>query len=138
MTSHCPRRILPPGGTRKRKEREAVCFPSAPPAATPTTTAYSAHAKEAGEVKPMSSNRLLAGYMAHEFLTRGTLFGQKFDPGGAESVPWAGSSSSASAQSSMIRKENNGFAEMASIVKSDGTHIPGVVNPSQLSRWMKT
>ena len=65
-------------------------------------------------------NYLLAGYMAHEFLTRGTLFGQKFVPAEDE----AGSSAKSQAE------------EVASIVS--GTHIPGVVNPSQLSKWMET
>ncbi|KAK4266179.1 hypothetical protein QN277_027139 [Acacia crassicarpa] len=141
MTGHRPRKILPPGGTRKRKKREAPCLPlplpSGPPAATPTTPAYSANAREAGEAKPMSWNRLLAGYMAHEFLTRGTLFGQKFDSGGSAAVHSATSSSPASAAPAMIRKEDNNRAEMASIVKSDETHIPGIVNPSQLARWMQ-
>ncbi|XP_028769589.1 uncharacterized protein LOC114727043 [Neltuma alba] len=136
MTSHCPRRILPPGGTRKRKEREAPRSPSGPPPAAPTATAYSANSGEAEEGKPITSNRLLAGYMAHEFLTRGTLFGQKFESGGAEAVPSATPSSSAWAQPS-IRKEDSSHAKMASIVQSDGTHIPGVVNPSQLARWMQ-
>ncbi|KAK1559387.1 hypothetical protein Q3G72_013908 [Acer saccharum] len=37
--------------------------------------------------KPDSSNQLLAGYMAHEYLTKATLFGQPFDPAQAQAVP---------------------------------------------------
>lgn len=136
MMNHHPRRILPPGGTRKRKEREGLglCFSPGPP--PPTTTAYSAPAVEAGNV--MSQNRLLASYMAHEFLTKGTLFGQKFEPAGAEALALSTSNSAAPAQPmSVMRKEHHSYAEVASIVKSDGTHIPGIVNPTQLSRWMQ-
>lgn len=137
MMSHHPRRILPPGGTRKRKERESLGLSFSgppPPLATPSSAAAAAEAREV-----MSSNRLLAGYMAHEFLTKGTLFGQKLDPARAEAVPLVSSTSSASApaQPSIRKKEHHSYTEVASIVKSDGTHIPGVVNPTQLSRWIQ-
>ncbi|KAF7837443.1 embryo sac development arrest protein [Senna tora] len=141
MMSHHTRRILPPGATRKRKEREAVGLsfsgpPLPSPSVPPRTTASSAAAAattEAGE--PLSSNRLLAGYMAHEFLTKGTLFGQKFEAAGSEAVPLAGSASAS--QASSRKKEHERYNEVASLVKSDGAYIPGIVNPSQLCRWIK-
>ncbi|KAK7858937.1 hypothetical protein CFP56_009642 [Quercus suber] len=69
--SYHSRRILTPGASRKRKERGFIFFKTAPAPAP-------VQASKPSELK--SSNRLLAGYMAYEFLTRGTLLGQKFDP----------------------------------------------------------
>ncbi|XP_004495353.1 uncharacterized protein [Cicer arietinum] len=124
MMSHHPRRMLPPGNTRKRKHSEAD---------KPAT--------------PTSSNRLLAGYLAHEFLTKGTLFGEKFGPD-SESLVGSGEQirsqlySRAEASESeltrpFVRKEQESYSEVASIMKTDGTHIKGIVNPTQLSRWIR-
>jgi hypothetical protein len=127
-----PRRILTPGASRKRKERESK-KPSADPAAAPTP------ALKPGE--PLSSNRLLAGYMAYEFLTKRTLFGQEFDPDRASAEPPA--SSSAESKRSKpeaelsVKKEHHSYAEVASVLKTDGAYIPGIVNPTQLARWIQ-
>lgn len=134
--SYHARRILTPGAARKRKEREAALYSSAKPAAP-------APASKAGE--PGSSNRLLAGFMAYEYLTKGTLFGQKFDPARAEAVPLSSSSSSSAewkrskpeAEAPSLKKEHLSYAEVASILKTDGAHIPGIVNPTQLARWIQ-
>lgn len=74
---------------------------------------------------PPAGNRLLAGYLAHEFLTSGTLFGQVWDP-------------SRSAQP--VRKSEPAvvYADVAVLLKGDGAHIPGVVNPTQLARWLQS
>lgn len=94
--------------------------------------------------QPVLSNRLLAGYMAYEFLTKGTLFGQKFDPGRAEAVPVVAaepkrgrlSQPGKEAEPSGKPKPQS-YAEVANLMKSDGVHIPGVVNPTQLARWIQ-
>lgn len=94
--------------------------------------------------EPQTSNRLLAGYMAYEFLTKGTLFGQKFDPGRAEAMPVniaepkrnRPSQPSKEAEPSGKPKPQS-YAEVANLMKSDGVHIPGVVNPTQLARWIQ-
>lgn len=109
--SYNGRRILTPGASKKRKERET-------------------QGSKGGE--PVCSNRLLAGYMAYEFLTKGTLLGQKFDPARAQAVPVAGSSAEPS-----VKKEHQNYAEVASILKTDRTHIAGIVNPMQLARWIQ-
>ncbi|OMO95269.1 hypothetical protein CCACVL1_05462 [Corchorus capsularis] len=134
--SHHPRRILTPGISRKRKEREAFySFKQSTPVQT------SVYAGPRSTPPPNCSNRLLAGYMAHEFLTRGTLFGQKFDPARAEAIPLIGSlGESRKAKPGTepyLKKEGQGYAEVASILKDDGTHIPGIVNPTQLARWIQ-
>uniref|UniRef100_A0A2P2N856 Uncharacterized protein n=1 Tax=Rhizophora mucronata TaxID=61149 RepID=A0A2P2N856_RHIMU len=78
--------------------------------------------------------------MAYEFLTKGTLFGQKFDPDRAETVPLsAGGASSRGKQEAETgsKKEHRSYAEVASILKTQGAHIPGIFNPSQLASWIQ-
>ncbi|KAI3469796.1 hypothetical protein Pfo_026459 [Paulownia fortunei] len=150
------RRILTPGASRKRKEREVFfSSTSSKPLVSPTAVsravsgAYTATTSSKGaEQQPLSSNRLLAGYMAYEFLTKGTLFGQKFDPARAEAVPVNSADSKRNRQSqSQVqpsteaepsgKSKPQSYAEVANLLKSDGAHIPGVVNPTQLARWIQ-
>ncbi|KAK0608689.1 hypothetical protein LWI29_034480 [Acer saccharum] len=131
--SHHPRRILTPQASRKRKEREAFYpYKLSASAHAQAQAAANTTASKAGKPNPVCSNGLLAGYMAYEFLTKGTLMGEKYDPARAEAVPVSGSSAEPS-----VKKEHKSYAEVASILKSDGAHIPGIVNPTQLSRWIK-
>lgn len=111
---------LSAGPSRKRKE--------------PTVLA----ALKAGH-SPVSSNRLLAGYMAYEFLTKGTLLGRKFDPARAEAeIQWKKPKLEV-APPEIVKKEHQiqSYAEVANLLKTNGTHISGVVNPSQLVRWLQ-
>ncbi|XP_074573653.1 uncharacterized protein LOC141830072 [Curcuma longa] len=102
------------GATRKRKERE------------PSDGA------ELAEPAKGCDNRLLAGFLAHEFLTRGTLFGRRWDP--ARSAP-----------PEPDRKEEEEkdvgppvrYAEASHLVMRGGAHVAGVVNPTQLGRWLQ-
>ncbi|KAI5348133.1 PREDICTED: embryo sac development arrest [Prunus dulcis] len=138
------RRIVPPGASRKRKERQANASSNgfkqpAPKAPTPSQTT----------APTLSSNRLLAGYMAYEYLTKGTLFGQKFDPARAEAVPLMSSSAEprrgkpveagkvGAGSGSGVGAAQERYAEVASMLKTDGAHIPGIVNPTQLAKWIQ-
>lgn len=148
--SYHSRRLLTPGASRKRKEMEAhhpstlvkplVSLTSVPRSVSGATTSSS----KGAEPQPVLSNRLLAGYMAYEFLTKGTLFGQKFDPGRAEAMPVV-SAEPKRGRLGQPGKEGEpsgkpkpqSYAEVANLMKSDGVHIPGVVNPTQLARWIQ-
>lgn len=81
-----------------------------------------------------SSNKLLAGYMAYEFLTKGTLLGQKFENQNLKQ-------SGMEAETEKWRKGKESYKEITSLMmmKSDGggIHIPGIVNPTQLGRWIQ-
>lgn len=137
--SYHPRRILTPGASRKRKEREALYAIKS--SAAPASALAAAPTPSPKPSEPLSSNRMLAGYMAYEFLTKGTLFGQKFDPARASAEPLA-SSSAESKRSKLeaepsVKKEHQSYAEVASVLKTDGAHIPGIVNPTQLARWIQ-
>ncbi|KAK3414828.1 hypothetical protein EUGRSUZ_H00138 [Eucalyptus grandis] len=170
--SYHPRRILPPGETRKRKEREAFYsaapgavaktttprpFPRPPPVPVPAPAPAPAPAKAAGKAKPAEEkgdNRLLAGYMALEFLTKGTLFGQRVNPARLEAAPVSvygrpaepkRAKPGAEPSHKKKKKEEHGgkgkeehasYADVAGILKSEGAHLPGIVNPTQLARWI--
>ncbi|KAF8401953.1 hypothetical protein HHK36_012904 [Tetracentron sinense] len=136
MSNH-PRRVLTPWASRKRKEREGF---DTPKPSTPTTSPKAA--------EPFSSNGLLAGYLAHEFLSQGTLFGQKWDPARAEAVPLSAAEpkrvnlsqrekAEPSTRGTPSLVKNHSYTEVASLLKTNGAHIPGVVNPTQLARWLQ-
>lgn len=105
--------------------------------------------KERAEPAP---NWLLAGYLAHEFLSRGTLFGQQWDParGEAVHVPLPHSSdpkvkklklkpspSPVRADESSAPTKPQAYADVAHLLKNGGAHIPGIVNPTQLVEWLQ-
>ncbi|XP_047336718.1 uncharacterized protein LOC124940263 [Impatiens glandulifera] len=121
-----PRRFLNPHhASRKRKERESVL--QIKPLA-PSGSKLAGVGVESGDC----SNRILAGYMAHEFLTNGTLLGQKWDPARAEAVPL---SSRGLAQK--LRENRQSYADVARLLKGGETQVAGVVNPTQLARWIQ-
>ncbi|KAK8623809.1 hypothetical protein V6N13_065172 [Hibiscus sabdariffa] len=130
-----PRRILTPGISRKRKEREP--FYSFKPSIPVQSSVFTN--QKSPPPSPNCSNRVLAGYMAHEFLTKGTLLGQKFEPAQAELVPVTGPlADSREVRADTEPKEGSrSYAEVASILKDGGAHIPGIVNPAQLARWVR-
>ncbi|XP_047951700.1 uncharacterized protein LOC125197047 [Salvia hispanica] len=138
MSSYPARRILTPGASRKRKETEAALVPltSVSRAVSGATTS-----SKGSEPQPVASNRLLAGYMAYEFLTKGTLFGQKFDPGRAEAMPVNVAEPKRNRHGKeaepMVKPKPESYAEVANIIRSDAVHIQGVVNPTQLARWIQ-
>ncbi|KAJ6890412.1 hypothetical protein NC651_024041 [Populus alba x Populus x berolinensis] len=103
--SYHSRRTLTPGASKKRKEREALSYSMKP---------KSASAQPVSNLdEPISSNRLLAGYMAYEFLTEGTLLGQKFDPARAEVMSLAGGSVECSKRGEPgKKKEHKSYAEV--------------------------
>ncbi|CAI9776681.1 unnamed protein product [Fraxinus pennsylvanica] len=96
--------------------------------------------------QPASSNTntLLAGYLANEFLTKGTLLGQPWDPAPAEAVPLSVvSTDHKPSPSQKMGSEPQGkaeneedsyqrYVEVSHLLKSDGAQIPGVFNPIQL------
>ncbi|XP_076893455.1 uncharacterized protein LOC143545440 [Bidens hawaiensis] len=76
---------------------------------------------------PPSSSKLLAGYMAHEFRTRGTVLGRRFD---GEKVGPVTESSYKEVTNLMMLASNSNDGAGACV-------LPGVVNPTQLARWIQ-
>ncbi|KAK7391706.1 hypothetical protein VNO78_20125 [Psophocarpus tetragonolobus] len=130
MMSQHPRRKLPRGNSKNSNKSEAD-KPAGPKGA-----------------EPAASNGLLAGYLAHEFLTKGTLLGRKIDlesricgsssaeakrskPNSQAIVSVSGVETKPSAV-----KEQDSYEEVAKLLKTKGTHIKGIVNPTQLSNWI--
>ncbi|XP_065029191.1 uncharacterized protein LOC135652283 [Musa acuminata AAA Group] len=120
-----------PGVLGKRKDREPSDSTRTQSLSKPEP--HLPDAATAARPTPVGDNRLLAGLLAQEFLTRGTLFGKRWGggtgsdparpPGGTEEGP--------------ARPDRLGYAEVSYLLKSDAAHIPGVVNPTQLARWLQ-
>ncbi|CAM0944951.1 unnamed protein product [Alopecurus aequalis] len=101
----------------KRKERELQAQlqqqgPAAPAAAKAELS------KPGG-----NNNKLLAGNLAHEFLTHGTLLGRRIEPTRQPARPEP--------------EPKRRHAEVSWLLMANGAHIPGVVNPTQLARWLQ-
>ncbi|XP_019180209.1 PREDICTED: uncharacterized protein LOC109175400 [Ipomoea nil] len=132
--SHYSRRIVTAGAYRKRKEREETFYPSQPSSPVMDTTSSK-------QADPVSSTRLLAGYMAHEFITKGTLLGQEFDPARVEAVPVNRTSEPRRGKPGQGHgnglEPSQSYAEVASLLNGDGARIVGIVNPTQLGRWIQ-
>lgn len=84
--------------------------------------------------------------MAYEFITRGTLLGQECN----SAVPRVAEPKramkpvEAGADEPMKEEDKKGgdaaqdsYVEVASILTTEGAHIPGIVNPTQLARWIQ-
>ncbi|KAF9608160.1 hypothetical protein IFM89_007546 [Coptis chinensis] len=152
--------IFPLGMSRKRKEREIMGpkmdskaglktgfdgfkrpsskYPKPKPVSTSTS---SSSAKQLEELKSGVNNKLLAGYMATEFLGNGTFLGGKYDPARAEAAPVSakgrGVEKKGAEANKPSLKKHQSYAEVANLLKSDGTHIPGIFNPTHLARWLQ-
>ncbi|CAK9162192.1 unnamed protein product [Ilex paraguariensis] len=150
MLNH-PRRHLTSVPSNKRKDRDGLdavkplttsklAKPSVHRADKPTTPRPS---------QPDMNNQLLAGYLAHEFLTKGTLFGEPWDPARAEAVPvstdsaefrkqkYSQKADEASVKSNAGVEKYQRYVEVADLLKGNGAHLPGIINPTHLSRFMK-
>ncbi|CAI0436906.1 unnamed protein product [Linum tenue] len=123
--------MLPPGESRKRKDRESTpaFYPAAKPSPPPSTMPNTSS----------NNNGLLAGYFAYEFLTRGTILGEKFDPAKSTDAAVKGGAVPAAEEGRKKNKEDEekSYAEVASLLKTERAHIPGIVNPTQLARWIR-
>lgn len=144
-----PRRVLM---TEKRKERDGVIssvvkspesavtkFPSPPNLTPPTVNSISKKTLTVAE--SVGSNQLiLAGYLSQEFLTNGTLFGEQWNPARAQAGPPEPKKVKPNhavepfEESEPKRKR---YMEVANLLRADGTHMPGIVNPAQLARFLK-
>ncbi|KAI3743077.1 hypothetical protein L1987_60780 [Smallanthus sonchifolius] len=88
MNEQRPYGILPPEASRlKRKDREPL-LPAKRPPPSSTIPVYATTKTSTGSksIEITSSNKLLAGYMAYEFLTKGTLLWRKFDAARSETA----------------------------------------------------
>ncbi|KAJ1295221.1 hypothetical protein BS78_01G207700 [Paspalum vaginatum] len=90
------------GSATKRKERDAA-------------------APAAGPSDPAGGNMLLAGLLAHEFLSSGTVLGERRRAGPGPGPATGGGASR--------------YEAVAVLVQRGAARVPGVVNPAQLAAW---
>ncbi|KAL2470524.1 hypothetical protein Adt_38660 [Abeliophyllum distichum] len=150
MMHHSRRQVFP---SNKRKERDDGPNVLKKPSTVTTKTLAKPSLHRTAATKPFdhptSNNTLLAGYLAHEFLKKGTLFGQPWDPARAEAFPQSAASINQKPSPSQImgsepqgkaEKEDENdqrYVEVSHLLKSDGAHISGVFNPTQLARFIQ-
>ncbi|KAI3697140.1 hypothetical protein L6452_29925 [Arctium lappa] len=159
--------MMNPSASRlKRKDRESI-FPAkrsplapppplapAPPPPHPqkfgrATVTSSTGITASKGMEVTSSNKLLAGYMAYEFLTKGTVLGQKFEScvknqnqNLYQNQKQKQSGIEAGETEKWRKEKESSYKEITSLMmmKSDhggGIHVPGIVNPTQLDRWIQ-
>ncbi|XP_050251798.1 uncharacterized protein LOC126698536 [Quercus robur] len=164
-----PRRVLTPNGTttttssattinnnkRKEREKEKEVFNAATITKIPKTATARAGGRIGLAELVFSSNRILAGYLAHEFLTRGTLFGQQWDPTSTnqneavskkaeeEKIPKPSGEAEGQVeeeegddQQQRQQQEKERYVELANLLKTGGAHLAGIVNPTQLTHFL--
>ena len=110
-------------GKRKERERELQAAQAQPlpvPAKAEPWKPAPAPARPAGG----GGNKLLAGHLAHEFLAHGTFLGRRIQPSRGAPAP---------AEPDPKRR----YAEVSWLLMASGAHVPGVVNPTQLGRWLQ-
>ncbi|TVU29181.1 hypothetical protein EJB05_20738, partial [Eragrostis curvula] len=90
-----------------------------------------------GAAKGAAGNKLLAGYLAHEFLRFGTLLGERrLEPPPTRKEKEAAAAPAASCASAAPAPGTR-YAEVSRLLMAGGARIPGVVNPSQLGGWLR-
>ncbi|GJM85549.1 hypothetical protein PR202_ga02010 [Eleusine coracana subsp. coracana] len=104
----------------KQPGRPAVVRPGPKPPAPPPP---------ADAAECAAGTKLLAGYLAHEYLTYGTLLEK-------EKHHAAAAPASSGATAPPPPKPAERCAEVSRLIMAGGAHIPGIVNPSQLGGWL--
>ncbi|KAG9144955.1 hypothetical protein Leryth_021677 [Lithospermum erythrorhizon] len=85
----------------------------------------------------LSNNQLLAGYLANEFLSSGTLFGQPWDPDRGITDKSRRIEESKDEPSREVKKPKECYMEVADLLKMGEIHLPRIVNPTQLVRFLQ-
>ncbi|KAK3158483.1 hypothetical protein QOZ80_2AG0137810 [Eleusine coracana subsp. coracana] len=114
----------------KQPGRPAVVRPGPKPPAPPPP---------ADAAECAAGTKLLAGYLAHEYLTYGTLLGKPMlppPPIQKEKHHAAAAPASSGATAPPPPKPAERCAEVSRLIMAGGAHIPGIVNPSQLGGWL--
>ncbi|KAK1426765.1 hypothetical protein QVD17_15445 [Tagetes erecta] len=143
--NHTPRQLTPMASNKPKARNEAFDFlkPSTThKLAKPIIPRPAAPFKAVKPARPPTDNKLLAGYLAHEFLTKGTLFGQPWDP--ARSMAHTAdvrkpvSQKLKPAEPKLGEKRKlESYADVSGVfMGKNGAHIPGIVNPTQLTRFL--
>ncbi|CAH8323250.1 unnamed protein product [Eruca vesicaria subsp. sativa] len=125
------KRILPNVVVTDKPTETAVTNPPQPP---PPPSMKSILKKTPTAAESAGSKQLLAGYLAHEYLNKGTFFGEQWNPTRSESES---RKSEAMDEIEVSEHKRRRYVEVADILKVDGAFMPGIINPSQLAQSLK-
>ncbi|CAN6240121.1 unnamed protein product [Urochloa humidicola] len=120
-------------GKRKERERE---LQAAQAQAQPLVPASEAEPVKSAPAA-VAGNKLLAGHLAHEFLAHGTLLGRRIEPSRAGPAPFSAQAPAPAPKAQAEPDPKRRYTEVAWLLMTSGAHIPGVVNPTQLGRWLQ-
>ncbi|CAL5068852.1 unnamed protein product [Urochloa decumbens] len=120
-------------GKRKERERE---LQAAQAQAKPPVPASKAEPGKPSPAGVAAGNKLLAGHLAHEFLAHGTLLGRRIEPA-SRAVPAQAPSPAPAPAAQAEPDPKRRYTEVSWLLMTSGAHIPGVVNPTQLGRWLQ-
>ena len=138
-----PRRVAKPSSSNKRKERDVFYACEIPK--IPKLTAPKAGFSKPCEPAAYRNQLLLAGYLAHEFLTKGTLLGEKWEPARDDAAPVAAELKRKEKEKEKGKGKDRAeptaeaykrYVEVADLLKREGAYLPGIVNPTQLGRYL--
>ncbi|CAD6263075.1 unnamed protein product [Miscanthus lutarioriparius] len=117
-------------GKRKERERELQAAQAQPLPVPAKAEPWKPAPAPARPAAAGGGNKLLAGHLAHEFLAHGTLLGRRIEPSRGAPAP---APAPARAEPDPKRR----YAEVSWLLMASGAHVPGVVNPTQLGRWLQ-
>ncbi|GAB4847864.1 hypothetical protein Ancab_026924 [Ancistrocladus abbreviatus] len=89
--------------------------------------------------KLVGNSKLLGGYLAHEYLTIGTLFGEAYGTAAhahAEVVKYVSEGPKLVKQIEEEERKYKAYMEVANLLKVERTHVPGIVNPSHRAKYL--
>jgi len=89
-------------------------------------------------------NWRLACFMSHEYLTRGTLLGKPWQPQDSNPKCRHENNDKSELRSSSVDQEGDEskrekeklYLTLADFLRAGDVHLPGIVNPSQLTAWL--
>ncbi|XP_027349069.1 uncharacterized protein LOC113860762 [Abrus precatorius] len=121
-----PSRRVPTGDSSvsKSKERHGGFQKPKPLPTAPKTRLFRQDKPRSEGSSPRPIDHLLAGYLAHEFLTKGTLLGRRVghSPG---------------LQEESQKRKYERYVELTLLLKTDGPHMFRIANPAQLAHFLK-
>ncbi|GAB4841054.1 hypothetical protein Ancab_021800 [Ancistrocladus abbreviatus] len=88
------------------------------------------------------NSKILGGYLAYEYLTTGTLFGEGYGTVAHAHAEAVKNVSEEPKLAKQIKEEKveerkyKAYVEVANLLKVEGTHLPGIVNPSHLAKYL--
>lgn len=131
----------PPSSSSEQKKQKALFPPPPQPPRKPELRnkplQLSRFANKPPPPPQGGNSKLLAGYLAHEFLRFGTLLGERPPAPSRKESAAARPAPAPAPVPAPAPEPARRYAEASTLLMAGGSRIPGVVNPTQLGRWLR-